>query len=203
VTWVKVCGLQKEADVEAAVDAGVDAIGFVLGERSPRRVSLERATTLIDGLPVLAVLVTTHLDPAGAAAAMKQTGAGGIQPHGDHAAAVAEAGTAAGWFVLRPVGMTDGTPEPDPASVPGDQILILDSVEGAKLGGTGTAFDWGTIPDLDRPFVLAGGLTPGNVGEAIAKVRPWGVDASSGLEVTRGVKDIGRVVAFIEEAKKA
>ncbi len=203
MTWVKVCGLQEEVDVAAAVEAGADAVGFVLAEGSPRRVSLERAGALMDGVPVLRILVTAHLSPEAMVEAVEATGADGIQPHGRHAAAAAAAGAAAGRFVLRPVAMGGGIPEPDLTSVPEDQLPILDSAEGRRLGGTGTTFEWKAIPDLGRPFVLAGGLTPENVAGAIREVRPWGVDASSGLEVTRGVKDTGRVVAFIEEAKQA
>jgi phosphoribosylanthranilate isomerase len=203
VTWVKVCGLKEEVDVAAAVDAGADAVGFVLAEQSPRHVSVERAAALMAGVPALRILVTTDLDPDRVAAAMEATGADGIQAHGNHAAAAAAESAAAGWFVLRPVAMQGDAPDPDPGSVPNGQIPILDSAEGRRLGGTGTTFDWTMIPDLGRPFVLAGGLTPENVAGAIEEVGPWGVDASSGLEAERGVKDAGRVVAFIEEAKQA
>jgi phosphoribosylanthranilate isomerase len=202
MTWVKVCGLQEEADVAAAVEAGADAVGFVLAEGSPRQISIERAAGLMDGVLVRRVLVTTHLPPAELAAAVAATGADAVQTHGEHAEAAAAAGVAAGWLVLRPVAMGGDRPDPDPDTIPEDQIPILDSVEGGRLGGTGAIFDWTTIPDLDRRFVLAGGLTPENVSSAIRAVEPWGVDASSGLEAERGVKDIGRVVAFIQEAKQ-
>jgi len=202
VTWVKVCGLREEADVTAAVEAGADAIGFVLADGSPRRVSVARAAALGDGVPVLCVLVTAHLEPNQVIAAMEAAGADGIQAHGRHAEAVAEAGVTAGWFVLRPVSMSTEPPEPDPATVPGPQIPILDSTEGARLGGTGNAFNWKRAADVGRPFVLAGGLKAENVREAIDTATPWGVDASSGLEAAPGVKDTGRVVAFIEEAKR-
>jgi phosphoribosylanthranilate isomerase len=203
MTWVKVCGLQEETDVVAAVEAGADAIGFVLAEGSPRQVSIDRAAALIDGVPVRRVLVTTHMPPGELAEAVAATGADAIQAHGEHARAAAVAGVAAGWLVLRPVAMAGGQPDPDPGTIPEHQILILDSVEGGRLGGTGTPFDWTTIPELGRPFVLAGGLTPENVASAIRTTEPWGVDASSGLEAERGVKDAGRVVAFIQEAKQA
>ena len=203
MTWVKVCGLREESDVAAAVDAAADAVGFVLAEGSPRQITVDRAAALMDGVPVLRVLVTTHMEPGRAQAVMETTGADGIQAHGEFAEETAAAGTAAGWFVLRPVAMGGAAPNPDPATVPEDEIPILDSVEGRRLGGTGTPFDWETVPDLGRRFVLAGGLDQGNVATAIQQVRPWGVDASSGLEASRGVKDPGRVVAFIQEAKQA
>jgi len=203
VTWVKVCGLRRHTDVEAAVNAGADAVGFVLSEGSPRQVSVERAADLMDGVPVLRVLVTAHLTPEELADAVDATGADAIQPHGDNAEAAAAAGDAAGLLVLRPVSMSGAAPDPDPLTVPERQIPLLDSVKGSELGGTGVVFDWSMVPPMNRRFVLAGGLNAGNVADAIDTVRPWGVDASSGLESVRGVKDTGKVVAFIEEAKRA
>ena len=203
MTWVKVCGLRQHGDVEAAVSAGADAVGFVLSDGSPRQVSVQRAATLMEGVPILRVLVTAHATPEELSEAVEVTGADAIQAHGRHAGLAADAGDAAGWFVLRPVAMLGSGPEPDPRSVPDRQIPLLDSIKAEVLGGTGTVFDWSTVPPMDRRFVIAGGLKPGNVAEAIDRVRPWGVDASSGLESRPGVKDASRVVAFIEEAKRA
>lgn len=203
MTWVKVCGLAEEADVGAAVDAGADAIGFVLADGSPRQISVERAAALMDGVPIRRVLVTTDMHPDDLSKAVAETGADGIQVHGRHAEEAAAAGVAGGLLVLRQVSMSVTPPDPDPATVPESQTLVLDSAKDGRLGGTGTSFDWDRIPDLRRPFVLAGGLTPENVAAAITTVAPWGVDASSGLESERGVKDTGRVVAFIQEVKQA
>lgn len=203
MTWVKVCGLSSPGDVSAAVEAGADAVGFVVAEGSPRQVSIERAAALIDGLPVLTVLVTRDATPAQIQSLIDATGAGGVQPHGLHAAEAAAAAADAGWFVLRPIAMGGAMPQPDPAAVREPQVPLLDSAADTAIGGTGVRFDWTKIPALNRRFVLAGGLDPGNVAEAITAADPWGVDASSGLESSRGVKDGGRVVAFIEEAKRA
>ncbi|GMQ84445.1 MAG: N-(5'-phosphoribosyl)anthranilate isomerase [Acidimicrobiia bacterium] len=201
--WVKVCGLSEERDVAAAVEAGTDAVGFVLAEGSPRRVSIHRAASLMDGVPALRILVTSNMEPGEIAAAVATTGADGIQAHGRHAAPAAAAGVATGWFVLRPVAMSTEPPEPDPATVPRGQIPLLDSAGATSLGGSGVPFDWETTGAIDRPFVLAGGLSPDNIRTAIDQVGPWGVDASSGLESAPGVKDPVRVAAFIEEAKRA
>jgi phosphoribosylanthranilate isomerase len=203
MTWVKVCGLSSEADVDAAVEAGADAVGFVVAEGSPRQVSVDRAAGLIGGVPILTVLVTRDVTSERLTELVEATGAGGVQPHGRHAAHASSTAAIAGRFVLRPIAMGGGTPEPDPTTVPEPQVPLLDSAADTAIGGTGARFDWAKIPALDRRFVLAGGLDPENVAEAIAAVRPWGVDASSGLELRRGVKDRGRVVAFIEEAKRA
>ena len=201
--WVKVCGLRQERDVEAAVEAGTDAVGFVLAEGSPRRVSIDRAASLMEGVPALRILVTSNMEPGEIDAAMAATGADGIQAHGRHAGNAAAAGVVSGWFVLRPVAMKADPPAPEPATLPEGQIPLLDSGTGSSLGGTGVPFDWGMAAAIDRPFVLAGGLSSDNVKEAIDQVGPWGVDASSGLESAPGVKDRRRVAAFVEEAKRA
>ncbi len=201
--WVKVCGLSQGRDVEAAVEAGTDAVGFVLAEGSPRQVTVDRAASLMDGVPALRILVTPNMEPDEIAAAMAATGAYGIQAHRRHAGPAAAAGVASGWFVLRPVAMKVDPPEPEPATLPEGQIPLLDSGSGSSLGGTGVPFDWAMAAAVNRPFVLAGGLSSDNVKQAIDQVGPWGVDASSGLESSPGIKDPRRVAAFVEEAKQA
>ena len=201
--WVKVCGLSQGRDVEAAVEAGTDAVGFVLAEGSPRQVTVDRAASLMDGVPALRILVTSNMEPDEIAAAMAATGADGIQAHGRHAGPAAAAGVASGWFVLRPVAMKVDPPEPEPATLPEGQIPLLDSGSGSSLGGTGVPFDWAMAAAVNRPFVLAGGLSSDNVKQAIDQVGPWGVDASSGLESSPGIKDPRRVAAFVEEARQA
>ena len=197
MTWVKVCGLTRETDVSATVEAGADAIGFVLAEDSPRRISVERAASLADGVPVLRILVTVDATIDFVAEAVSTTGADGVQPHGVGSEAVAEWGQHAGLFVLRPVsgGESIGT-------VPDGQMLLLDSATGSRHGGTGKPLDWGALRRPERPFILAGGLGPGNVARAIEMLDPWGVDASSHLEASPGVKDPAKVAAFVEEAKQ-
>jgi len=196
MTWVKVCGLTRESDVSDAVDAGADALGFVLAEGSPRRISAQRAAGLMDGVPALRILVTVDAAPDTIADMVEATGADGIQPHGRDAAAAALWARQAGFFVLRPIGIGSVFEIPD------GQIPLLDSAAGDRHGGTGIALDWAAIDGPERPFVLAGGLDPGNVREAVATLHPWGVDASSGLESEPGIKDGARVAAFVEEAKR-
>lgn len=196
MTWVKVCGLTRESDISNAVDAGVDALGFVLAADSPRGISIERATSLMDGVPVLRVLVTVDASRDVIAEMVDRTGADGVQPHGLHGAAAALWAQEQGFFVLRPIG--DG----DPSEIPYGQIPLLDSAAGGRHGGTGVPLDWAALDRPERRFVLAGGLDPNNVAEAVATVDPWGVDASSGLESEPGIKDTGKVAAFVEEAKR-
>jgi phosphoribosylanthranilate isomerase len=200
MTWVKVCGLTREADVSNAVDAGADALGFVIAADSPRRVDLGRAKCLMDGLPVLRILVTADEDADAVLEAASRTGADGVQPHGDHSASVATAAAAAGLFVLRPVPVGRGGPLSSiDSDTPG--IPLLDSANPDVLGGSGTTFDWSIIGHTESRFVLAGGLGPDNVSRAVRAVHPWGVDASSRLEISPGVKDPGRVADFIARAK--
>ncbi|MEA2023649.1 MAG: phosphoribosylanthranilate isomerase [Actinomycetota bacterium] len=196
MTWVKVCGLTRESDVSDAVDAGADALGFVLAARSPRRISVERAAALMSGVPALRILVTVDASRDMIAAMVEATGADGIQPHGRHAETTALWAQQAGLLVLRPIG--DG----DAGRIPEGQIPLFDSATGDLHGGTGVPLDWEAIDRPERRFVLAGGLNAENVADAVAAVHPWGVDASSGLESAPGIKDVARVAAFVEEAKR-
>ncbi|MGI9609723.1 MAG: phosphoribosylanthranilate isomerase [Acidimicrobiia bacterium] len=195
MTWVKVCGLSRPEEVEAAVAAGADAIGFVFYEPSPRNIAPDRARALGESARALTVAVTVDLDADSLLHIADLAGVGAVQPHGDHAAEAAVAAIEAGLAVLRPVRVSGPV---DLTEVSGDELPLLDS---DSIGGTGATFDWTWLRDLERPFVLAGGLGPGNVAEAIASVDPWGVDASSGLESAPGVKDLAKVAAFVKRAK--
>ena len=197
--WVKVCGLSKREDVEAAVEAGADAVGFVLAE-SPRRVSAEAARALGDGIAIRRVLVTVDALPDQLMEWVEQTNASGVQPHGRHAVAAGDAATAVGLLVLHPVTVCSSV-DLDP--VADDRIPLLDTYNAALHGGSGSVFDWSLTDGVDRDFVLAGGLNADNVAQAIGRVHPWGVDASSGLESAPGVKVLERIKAFVREAKKA
>ena len=195
MTWVKVCGLSRPAEVEAAVTAGADAIGFVFYEPSPRNVTPAQARLLGQSARVMTVAVTVDLDADSLLHLADLAGLGAVQPHGDNAAEASAAAVTAGLAVLRPVPVTGPV---DLTTISGDELPLLDS---DAIGGTGVTFDWSWLDGLDRPFVLAGGLGPDNVAEAVDRVRPWGVDASSGLESAPGVKDLAKVAAFVSRAK--
>ena len=196
--WVKTCGLRTEADVAAAVDAGADAVGFVLAPDSPRRVTAARAQELARGLPVLSVIVTVDLTPAGLLAAVASTGARGVQPHGKHRKEAAGAAEREGLFVLYPLAVRGLV---DLSEVPDGQTPLLDSFRPGMHGGTGESFDWDVLRGLERHYVLAGGLGPDNVAAAVQSAAPWGVDASSGLESSPGVKDPVLIRDFVEIAR--
>ncbi len=195
MTWVKVCGLSRPEEVKAAVDAGADAIGFVFYAPSPRNVTPGLARSLAESVGVLTVAVTVDLDADSLLHLADLAGVSAVQPHGEHAAEAAAAAVVAGLSVLRPVPVIGPV---DLAAISGDELPLLDS---DSIGGTGTTFDWSWLDGLDRPFVLAGGLGPDNVAAAVERVRPWGVDASSGLESAPGVKDLAKVAAFVNKAK--
>ncbi len=196
MTWVKVCGLTREADVAAAINGGADAVGFVNVPSSPRFVSIERASQLAKGISAHTVLLTLDVEPAQVLQILEDSGMTGIQPYGINAGATARAAAAAGYLVLSP---QRPTPELKVADCPG--IALLDTPSQTALGGTGRVFDWSLAKGLAGRFVLAGGLGPDNVVTAVEMVRPWGVDASSRLELSPGRKDNGMVADFITKAK--
>lgn len=198
MTWVKVCGLRRASDIAVATAAGADAIGLVLAD-SPRRVEPDLARRLASGseLPVYLVLVGAR--PSEALDLAGYIGAAGIQPHGERAAETAAAAVKAGLAVLRPVKVGPGGVG---GEVPSDQIPLLDRHHPDLEGGTGLRIDPEWIPAIDREWVLAGGLGPDNIHEALLALRPWGVDASSGLESSPGTKDPALIEAFVERAKQ-
>ncbi len=202
-TRIKICGLTREADVDAAVDAGADAVGFVLYPRSPRFVSLERAVTLAHRLPpfVTPVALFVNADTAQIAAAVQAIPGLLLQFHGDETPADCKA---AGRPFLRAVRMGPGVDLLDfAAQYPHAQGLLLDAfVEG--YGGSGKVFDWSLIPqNVPRPIVLSGGLHAGNVTEGVLQVRPSAVDVSSGVESAKGIKDAAAIRRFCETVRDA
>lgn len=200
MTWVKVCGVTQTEHVVAAQEAGADAVGIVLVDGSPRAVSAEQAAALAAACDVTSVLLTVDLAPADVLALAARTGVTGIQPYGRHAEDVAVRAAAGGFLVLYPVTPAEiGELGPLPAGV----TPLVDHRTSDRLGGTGVVLDWSRLKTESRDYVLAGGLNPGNVGDAIGATRAWGVDASSGLESAPGVKDVGLIEAFVQEAKRA
>ncbi len=197
-TFVKVCGLGEVTDVEAAAEAGADAVGFVWWERSPRHRELDEIRSLTEGASPTTVLVTVDLDSETLVAAAARAGVDAVQPHGQHAAVAATVARRMGFAVIRPVSAGDV-----PAGVHDDDLLLVDTPDDDLPGGTGRSFDWSLADEVGHRFLLAGGLGPANVREAVARVRPFGVDASSGLESSPGVKDADLIRRFVEEAKKA
>lgn len=194
--FVKICGLSTPRAVAAAVECGADAVGFVFAD-SPRQVTPRRAAQLCRDVPPVVVRVAVMRHPA---PAEWQAVADGFGPDWLQTDAADFAGLAvAENFGRLPV--VRDTEALDPATLPADDLLLFE----AAASGQGMQADWQRAAALAarRKLVLAGGLTPDNVGEAIARVRPWGVDVSSGVESRRGVKDTGRIGAFIAAVREA
>lgn len=191
--FVKICGLSSSDAVAGAVAAGADALGFVFAP-SPRRVTPEAARQLCGQVPVHIRRVAVMKRPS---AEEWQAVAEGLSPDWLQADAQALAGLPVGRTVPVPV-FRDG--EDHSAIQTGDLLLF----EGAA-SGQGIRADWSSAAPLARRtrLILAGGLTPENVAEAIRQVRPWGVDVSSGVESSRGVKDPQRIAAFVAAVRKA
>ena len=206
-TRIKICGLTREADVAAAVEAGADAIGFVLYAKSPRHVGIELAAALARALPpfVTPVCLFVNAEPAEIAAAVAAIPHALLQFHGDETPAECDA---AGRPYLRAVRMAPGLDLLDCAyRFPNAQALLLDAaVDG--YGGGGKVFDWSLIPPDLPPgvrsrLVLSGGLSPANVVDGVLAVRPYAVDVSSGVESAKGIKDAALIRRFCNAVREA
>jgi phosphoribosylanthranilate isomerase len=202
-TRIKICGLTREVDVDAAVGCGADAVGFVLYERSPRHVDAARAGVLARRLPpfVTPVLLLVNASDALLHEALAAVPHALLQFHGDESPAQCEA---AGRAYLRAARMAPGVDLLDFATrFHSAQALLLDAhVEG--YGGGGKAFDWSLIPpSVPLPVVLSGGLNAANVFEGVSRVRPWAVDVSSGVESAKGIKDAEAMRRFCDAVREA
>jgi phosphoribosylanthranilate isomerase len=187
-TKIKICGLTREADLAAAVAAGADAIGFVFYAKSPRAVTPARAAELARGLPPFVTPVGLFVNAADAELAEAFAAVPNmlVQFHGDETPQ--DCARIARPF-LRAARMGPGVDLLDfAARFSHAQAILLDAlVEG--YGGGGKVFDWSLIPrNVPSPLVLSGGLSAANVGDGIAQLRPWAVDVSSGVEVSKGIK---------------
>jgi len=202
-TRIKICGITRPEDGAYAAAAGADAIGLVFCAASPRCVSPAQAREIVAALPPLVTVVALFLDPQPheVEQVLASVPVDLLQFHG------AEPPEFCRRFqrrYLKALPMGGGA---DPlalaAQYPDAAGFLLDSHAQGGIGGTGTTFDWSTIPStLPRPFLLAGGLHPGNVAEAVRTCRPYGVDVSSGVESAKGIKDSAKVAAFIDEVRR-
>jgi phosphoribosylanthranilate isomerase len=200
--FIKVCGITRLTDARHAVGEGATALGFVFWPRSPRYIAPERAAEIIGECPLtvttVGVFVNEPVESVRRIAAEARVTA--VQLHGDEPPAYADA---LALPIFRAVTLdtataacTRWTPE---------TTLLLDASDPERRGGTGLTVDWVRAAQLARlrRIVLAGGLTPANVGEAIAAVLPYGVDVSSGVEASPGVKDLTKVAQFLAGARQA
>jgi phosphoribosylanthranilate isomerase len=202
VTKVKICGITSLDDALVAVAAGADALGFVFFEKSPRNVDPEQAAAIIAQLPpfvqVVGLFVNAPLDLVNETA--DRCGLDIIQLHGDETPAYCDLVRRRVMKVFRVRGMESLAPIADYRV----SAYLLDAYSPNAYGGTGSVFNWDCAIAAKQhgPVVLAGGLDPENVASAVAKVRPYGVDVSSGVEASPGKKDAELVRRFVEQAKK-
>lgn len=197
-TRVKICGVRRVEDALAASRAGADAIGLVFYERSPRAVTLAEAAEICRALPPFVTPVGLFVDAAAdfVGGVLDAVPLAMLQFHGDESPAFCARFSLP---FLKAVRMRDDTDLAAMANAyRGAAALLLDTYRPGIPGGTGECFDWRRIPAaLAHRVVLAGGLNPDNVGDAVAAVRPWAVDTSGGVEAAPGIKDPERISAFL------
>jgi phosphoribosylanthranilate isomerase len=192
---VKICGITRLEDAEAAVAAGAGAIGFIFWPKSPRFIDPHRARKIAAMLPpfvaAVGVFVDQPIEYVNGVASLVRLGA--VQLHGDETPAFAAA-------VSSPVIKAVPVAGLDPRAWPDVSTLLLDVHDPVARGGTGRTIDWAAAASVaaQRTILLAGGLTPDNVADAVARVRPFGIDVSSGVERAPGIKDHQRLRALFE-----
>ena len=207
-TRIKVCGITRTADAVAAVEEGVDALGLVFYAPSPRCVDIETAAQIAREVPAFVSVVALFVDApeASVAAVIHRVRPDLLQFHGAETAAYCRS---FGRPYLKAIAVREGGSDQVSLLAQADAYgdargLLLDSYRPGVPGGTGITFDWDLIPArLRNHIVLAGGLTPGNVAEAIHRVRPYAVDVSGGVEQRKGIKDRAKIRQFIEQVQSS
>jgi phosphoribosylanthranilate isomerase len=208
---IKICGLTRREDAVHAARAGADFLGVVLVSGSPRALKPHEAVKVVSGLGVPIVIVTADMGPSAVTAAAEPIGASVVQLHGEETPEeAADLGGRGPWSVWKALQVKDSedvirTVERYRGHVDG---VLLDGWHPNRKGGTGASFSWSEVarkrdrlPD-DLLLVVAGGLTPGNVEEAIRHLRPHVVDVSSGVEVSPGIKNPELMAAFVHAARQ-
>jgi len=198
-----VCGITRPEDGLAAVNAGADAIGLVFYPPSPRAVTIEQAQAIVEQLPPFVTVVGLFVNETRdkIEQILQQVSIDLLQFHGDESPEMCE-GYGRPWIkAIRMKEEVDLIAET--AAYASSRGVLLDAYQAGKPGGTGNVFDWQRIPtELAGRIILAGGLNPDNVDEAVRRVRPWAVDVSGGVEATKGIKDVQKIAAFIRGVKR-
>jgi phosphoribosylanthranilate isomerase len=195
--FVKICGITRLEDAQAAVEAGADALGFVFWPKSPRFIEPDAARDIIATLPPSVTPIGVFVDQPSADVngIALYVGLGAVQLHGSEGEAYVQTMTRP---VLKAVAV-EGNRAPS-IDWSADVTVLLDVHDPVKKGGTGRTIDWTTASEIarGRNIMLAGGLTPENVADAITRVRPYGIDVSSGVEAAPGIKNHERIKALFE-----
>lgn len=201
-TRVKICGITRPEDGVAAARAGADAIGLVFYPNSPRHVEIEQAALICRELPpfVTKVALFVNAPAEEIAAVLEQVPIDLIQFHGNECADYCDSHNRP-W--VKAIRMKDGVDlHQERAHYQNASALLVDSYRAGVPGGTGETFNWSKIPaDMAGDIILAGGLNPGNVADAVQQVRPWAVDVSGGVEVEKGIKGSSLIAEFIRGVK--
>lgn len=203
-TRIKCCGMTRPEDALLAARLGADAIGVIFTSRSKRRVTLGQAQAIREVLPPFVHVVALFMDDNAedVDAVSDSLRPDYLQFHGSESEAwCAQFGRP----YLKAIAMGGGTAVPESlGDYPRAAALLLDGHSLGKAGGSGKTFDWSSMPrNLTQPLILAGGLTPGNVAEAVRIARPWAVDVSSGVETAPGIKDAHKLESFIQAVRRA
>lgn len=198
---VKICGITKLEDALACVEYGADAVGFVFAE-SPRKIDRSRCKEIVDCLPpfITTVGLFANQSKKEVSETAKYFHLDVLQFHGE------ESQEFCSYFNKRIIKAFRVSDENDIKKLDNYKVsaYLLDSYDKKKLGGTGKKFDWELVKGVkNKRVILAGGLTPDNVGEAIRACAPYGVDVSSGVEISPGVKDHKKIKKFIDAVKQA
>ena len=203
-TRVKVCGITREPDAMAAAQHGADAIGFIFWRPSSRYIEPERAGSIAAALPafVAAVCVFVNPTPDEVEAALQRLPAATLQFHGEESPDFC---AHFGRPYIKAARMRPGLDLVEYFAPYGEAAAwLIDAFDERTYGGTGAPFDWDLLPGgLSRPWILSGGLTAESVTEALRRLRPWGVDVSSGVESAKGIKDAEKIAAFISGVRNA
>ena len=191
-------------DALNAAESGADAIGFVFYEKSPRYITVEKAAEIADSLPPFISKVALFVDATDEKirSVLDIVPVDILQFHGEESPQTCQG---YGWPYVKAIRMRDGV---DLLQLSNDYVdasaLLLDSFVEGTQGGTGQIFDWSRVPsELNKPIILAGGLTAENVAEAISRVSPYAVDVSGGVEIEKGIKDAAKIEEFIQEVLHA
>ncbi len=202
-TRIKFCGMTRVDDALAAAQLGADAIGLIFAHGSPRRIDADDADRIARAMPPFVCRVGLFLDQHADAVArtVNAVALDLLQFHGREEAAFCRM---FGKPYIKVVPMLDvDDVAAFAAGYPDAAGFLLDSLRAGAAGGTGQTFDWTrAVAALDRPILLAGGLNPQNVHAAVTSVKPWAVDASSGIETSPGIKDHARMRVFIDEVHR-
>jgi phosphoribosylanthranilate isomerase len=196
MTRVKICGMTRVEDARLAVELGAAAIGLVFWPGSPRLVTRAQAKAIVAALPPFVSVVGVFVDqPEEALHVAHDVGLSAVQFHGDEAPGSYRAFPLR---VIKAVTVQDASAREEAGAVPPNATVLLDAHDRVKRGGTGRVVDWSIAAMIarERPVVLSGGLTAGNVAEALAAVRPYAIDVSSGVESAPGRKDPAKLRAL-------